>query len=198
LAYEVYHQLGNRAPDNVVLPVGNAGNISAIWKGFVELKLLGLIDNLPRMIGIQAEGACPIAEAYRKHQTSIVEFEHPETIASAIRIGAPISWKKALKAIYDSKGLADTVSDKEILEAQKKLASLEGLFIEPASASSIAALKKLVEQGEVRGDETTVCVATGHGLKDPDIIIRNYELPPEIELGQDYLERILKISARVE
>lgn len=194
LAYEVYHQLGNRAPDNVILPVGNAGNISAIWKGFVELKILGLIDSLPRMMGIQAKGASPIVEAYRKHQTRIFEFEHPETVASAIRIGAPVSWKKALKAIHDSKGLADIVSDKEILDAQKKLASLEGLFVEPASASSIAALKKLAEQGEVKRNDTTVCVATGHGLKDPDIIISNYKLPPEVELGQDGLERILKIS----
>jgi threonine synthase len=183
LAYEIYHQLDGNIPDNIILPVGNAGNISAIWKGFLELKTLGLIDSLPRMIGIQAEGASPIVESYKKHRMNIVEFKQPNTIASAIRIGAPISWKKALKAIYDSEGLAETVSDSEILEAQKALARQEGLFIEPASASSIAGLKKIAEQGEIKKGETTVCVGTGHGLKDPDIIIANYELPPEVDLG---------------
>jgi len=197
LAYEVYHQLGNRVPDNLVLPVGNAGNISAIWKGFLELKRLGLTDSLPRMMGIQAEDASPIAAAYRRRQMSITEFEHPETIASAIRIGAPVSWKKALRAIYDSKGLAETVSDREILEAQKVLARLEGLFAEPASAASIAGLKKLTEQGEIRRDENTVCIATGHGLKDPDIVLSNYELPPEVDLRWETLEKILEISALV-
>lgn len=197
LAYEVYHQLDNRVPDNLVLPVGNAGNISAIWKGFLELKHLGLTDSLPRMMGIQAEGASPIAEAYRRRQMSITNFEHPETIASAIRIGAPVSWKKALRAIYDSKGLAETVSDREILEAQRALAQLEGLFIEPASAASIAGLKKLTEQGEVRRDETTVCVATGHGLKDPDIVLSNCQLPPEVDLRRETLEKILELSAMV-
>jgi threonine synthase len=183
LAYEIYHQRGANIPDNIILPVGNAGNISAIWKGFLELKTLGLIDKLPRMIGIQAEGAAPIVESYKNHRMSIVEFKQPNTIASAIRIGAPISWKKALKAIYDSKGLAETVTDNEILEAQRTLARQEGLFIEPASASSIAGLKKMIEQGEIQKGQTTICVATGHGLKDPDIIIKNYELPPEVDVG---------------
>jgi len=197
LAYEVYHQLGNRTPDNLVLPVGNAGNISAIWKGFLELRRLGLADSLPRMMGIQAEGASPIVEAYRRGQISIRNFEQPETIASAIRIGAPVSWKKALRAIYDSGGLAETVSDKEILEAQRTLAQLEGLFIEPASAASIAGLKKLIEQGQVLRDQTTVCVATGHGLKDPDIVLSNYELPPEVDLGQETVDEMLEISGMV-
>jgi threonine synthase len=113
---------------------------------------------------------------------SIVDSERPETIASAIRIGAPVSWKKALRAIYDSKGLAETVTDAEILEAQKMLARFEGLFIEPASAASIAGLRKLVARGEIRRDETTVCIATGNGLKDPDVIINNYKLSPEMDV----------------
>ena len=195
LAYEVYQQLGNRSPENFILPMGNAGNISAIWKGFLELKNLGLIDSLPRMMGIQAEEASPIVNAYRRHQMSITEFLHPETVASAIRIGAPVSWKKALRAIYDSKGLAETVSDKEILEAQRMLARSEGLFIEPASAASIAGLKKLTEQGEIQKDQTTVCVATGHGLKDPEVVISNYELPPEVDLSEQFLEKTLEMLA---
>jgi threonine synthase len=143
------------------------------------------------MMGIQAEGASPIAAAYRSHQMNIADFEHPETIASAIRIGAPVSWKKALGAIYDSKGLAETVTDEEILEAQKMLARSEGLFIEPASAASIAGLRKLAEQGEIRRDETTVCIATGNGLKDPDIIINNYRLPPEMDIKDGDISSIL-------
>jgi threonine synthase len=182
LAFEIYNQLHNQVPDNLILPVGNAGNISAAWKGFLELKRLGLAKDFPRMIGIQAEGASPIASAYRSRQMSIVNSERPETIASAIRIGAPVSWKKALRAIYDSKGLAETVTDAEILEAQKMLARFEGLFIEPASAASIAGLRKLVARGEIRRDETTVCIATGNGLKDPDIIINNYRLSPEMDV----------------
>jgi len=150
------------------------------------------------MMGIQAEDASPIAAAYRRRQMSITYFEQPETVASAIRIGAPVSWKKALRAIYDSKGLAETVSDKEILEAQEELARLEGLFIEPASAASIAGLKKLTAQGEVRSGETTVCVATGHGLKDPDIVLSNYELPPEVDPRQEGWEKTLRMLAMVE
>ena len=191
VAFEVYNQLRNQVPDNLILPVGNAGNISAAWKGFLELKHLGLTKHLPRMIGIQAEGASPIASAYKSHRMSLDEFEHPETIASAIRIGAPVSWKKALRAIYDSKGLAETVTDTEILEAQRKLARSEGLFIEPASAASIAGLRKLANRGEIRRDETTVCIATGNGLKDPDVIINNYRLSPEVDVKDGDISNIL-------
>jgi threonine synthase len=191
VAFEVYNQLCNQVPDNLILPVGNAGNISAAWKGFLELKRLGLAKNFPRMIGIQAEGASPIASAYRSRQMSIVDSERPETIASAIRIGAPVSWKKALRAIYDSKGLAETVTDTEILEAQKMLARSEGLFIEPASAASIAGLRKLADRGEIRRDETTVCIATGNGLKDPDVIINNYRLSPEVDVKGGDISNIL-------
>ena len=193
VAFEIYQQLGDMLPDNLVVPVGNAGNISAIWKGFLDLKELGLAKKLPRMMGIQADGAAPIARAYHEHQLAIEQISHPETVATAIRIGAPVSWKKALHAVYDSNGLVEAVSDREILEAQKDIARLEGLFIEPASAASIAGLRKLRELGEIEEDETTVCIATGHGLKDPDIIIRNYELPPEVDLDTQPLERVLKL-----
>ena len=172
MAFEVRDQLG-RIPDLVALPVGNAGNISAIWKGFWELKTLGLEDGLPRLAGIQAEGASPIAEAFKQGLEKIRPWRRPETVATAIRIGAPVSWMKALKAVRDSHGLMETVSDGEILEAQSLLARLEGLFVEPASAASIAGIRKLLDGDVIHGDLEIVCVATGHGLKDPEIALRN-------------------------
>jgi threonine synthase len=191
LAYEICDQLNWVPPDRVIVPVGNAGNISAIWKGFVEFHKIGLIDKLPKMIAIQAEGAAPIARAIKNGKYEIMPERKPETIATAIRIGAPVSWKKALRAIRDSGGMAETVTDEEILEGQKKIARLEGLFVEPASASSIAGLKKLFEAGEIGKDEVTVCVITGHGLKDPDIAIKISEKPFEVNAEIGAIEKIL-------
>ncbi|MCS7114705.1 MAG: threonine synthase [Nitrososphaerota archaeon] len=191
IAYEICDQLNGDPPDVVVVPVGNAGNISAIWKGFIEFYNLGLISRLPRMVGIQAEGAAPIARAVKSGKDIIEPLKNPETVASAIRIGAPVSWKKAIRAIKDSGGTAETVSDREILEAQKMLARCEGLFVEPASASSIAGLKKLVESGKIDVDETVVCVATGHGLKDPDIVVKTYEKPYEVDAEISSIEKML-------
>jgi len=193
VAFEIYQQLGDMPPDNLVVPVGNAGNISAIWKGFKDLKELGLTKTLPRMIGIQAEGAAPIAQAFHEHKTVVEQIDNPETVATAIRIGAPVSWKKALQAVRESNGLVEAVSDREILEAQRDLARLEGLFVEPASAASLAGLRKLGTVGAIEKDEVTVCIATGHGLKDPDIIVKNYELPPEVDLDTQPLQSILKL-----
>ncbi len=191
LAYEICDQLNRKVPDSVVLPIGNAGNISAAWKGFTEFHKLGLIDRLPKLIGIQAEGAAPIARAIKNGSHRIVPIIQPETIATAIRIGAPVSWKKALRAIRESKGTAETVTDKEILEAQKTLAKCEGLFVEPASASSIAGLKKLIESGKIDEDEVVVCVTTGHGLKDPDIAIKISEKPFEVDVELESVEKLL-------
>jgi len=193
LAYEVCDQLGGRAPDRVVLPVGNAGNISALWKGFTEFYRLGLVDSLPRMVGVQAEGASPIAQAIKRGSDVVTPVENPETVATAIRIGAPVSWKKALRAIRDSDGTAETVTDEEILEAQSMLARCEGLFVEPASASSIAGLKNMVELGEIDRDETVVCVATGHGLKDPDVM-RRVGKPLEADADVQSIERLLGLT----
>ena len=165
LAFEICESLG-KAPDAVVLPVGNAGNISAIWKGFLEFKRLGRIRKLPRMIGVQAEGAAPLVRALRENGDDCM-MKRPETVATAIRIGAPINWRKAIAAILDSGGEAGTVSDREILDAQRHLARTEGLFVEPASAAPIAYLRK----HRLKGCKTVVCVATGHGLKDPDVMI---------------------------
>jgi threonine synthase len=185
-AFEVCEQLGWSSPSAVVIPVGNAGNISAYWKGFREFEKLDIVKASPRMIGVQAEGAQPIAKAVLEGRQEIEPVIEPETVASAIRIGRPVSWKKALNAIYDSKGTARTVTDKEILAAQKLLARKEGLFVEPASAASLAGLRKIVEEGILDRDEPVVCVTTGHGLKDPETAIQNSESIVEIspEIGE--------------
>jgi len=169
IAYEIVDEIG--VPDIVVVPVGNAGNISAIFKGFKEFFKLGLINSVPRMVGIQAEGANPIYKAFIKGLSKIEAIKSPETLATAIRIGNPVNAKKALNAIYESKGLAECVSDDEIIYAQKFLASKEGIGVEPASAASIAGLKKLVEKGKIDFDETVVCITTGHLLKDPETVV---------------------------
>ena len=193
LAYEVVEQLDGKPPDRVVVPVGNAGNISAIWKGFKEFKDLGFIDSLPKMMGVQAEGASPIAKAVKAGEDTIKPIPKPETVATAIRIGAPVNWKKAIRAIRESDGGAEIVSDEEILEAQKVLARSEGLFVEPASASSIAGLKKFLEVGEIDRDETVVCVTTGHGLKDPDTPVKFFVKPVEVEADLNVIRRIVGV-----
>jgi len=195
IGFELIEQRGWRLPDWIVLPVGNAGNISAIWKGVKELRRLGIIDEAPRMAGVQAEGAAPIANAVKQGwlEDETIEFvDKPETIATAIRIGRPVNWKKALRAIRESKGTAVAVSDSEIVEAQKLLARLEGVFVEPASAASIAGLRRLLEEGIIDRDESVVCITTGHGLKDPEEAIRVCEKPLEIEPRLSELEAILR------
>jgi len=169
LAFELVDELGY-TPDVVVVPVGNAGNISAIWKGFRELRDLGMISETPRMIGVQATGAAPLAKTWLTGSRELQVVEEPRTIASAIRIGRPVNWVKALKAVEESKGALLTVSDEEILEAIKMLARLEGLGVEPSSAASLAGYLKALEEGLVDRGETVVLVATGHALKDPDIV----------------------------
>ena len=194
LGFEICEQLKNKPLDRLIVPVGNAGNISSIWKGFTEFHNLGFMESLPKMTGIQAEGAAPIAEAIKTGSKDIKPIEKPETIATAIRIGAPVSWKKAVKAIRDSGGTAETVTDDEILDAQKTLSRLEGLFVEPASASSIAGLKKLLENGTVDEDERIVCVTTGHGLKDPDTAIKMSEKPLEVNAEVAAIEQALGLK----
>lgn len=166
LAFEVWEQLKRRVPDVVFVPVGNAGNISAIWKGFQELRRLKLARRAPRMIGVQASGAAPLADAYAKGFEKVIPWPNPETVASAIRIGAPASWKKALRAVRESKGAIIRASDQEITMAQRLLANHEGIFAEPASAASVAGLVKAKKSHLVESHETMVCVITGHGLKD--------------------------------
>ncbi len=175
-AFEICDALES-APDYHFIPVGNAGNITAYWRGYREYKKAGKVDTLPKMMGWQAEGAAPIVKGY--------PIKKPKTIATAIRIGNPYSWKGALRAAEESGGLIGMVSDHEILEAYKLIASREGVFCEPASAASVAGLIKLVREGFFKGGEVVVCTLTGNGLKDPDTAIKvseePIEVPPELD-----------------
>jgi threonine synthase len=169
-AFEICDDLG-RAPDVLAIPVGNAGNISAYWAGFREYQAAGIVDTLPRMWGFQAAGAAPIVVGHR--------IEHPETVATAIRIGDPASWAKAVDARDASGGRISAVTDDEILAAYRALARFEGIFCEPASAASVAGVMKAAESGELDPGATVVCVLTGHGLKDPTTAERG--VPPYLE-----------------
>ncbi|HIH77938.1 MAG TPA: pyridoxal-phosphate dependent enzyme, partial [Halobacteria archaeon] len=175
------------------LPVGNAGNISAIYKGFKELKSIGWIDKIPKMTGIQAEGSAPIVKAFKEHKDNIIPEKNPETIATAIRIGNPINAVKALRAIYESGGLAETVTDNEIVESQKELAKLEGIGVEPASASSVAGLKKLLKNGLIESDEKIVCITTGNLLKDPEEVVNVCDKPIVVEASFDAVKKVLNL-----
>lgn len=175
-AFEVCNHLGF-APTYHFLPVGNAGNITAYWRGYKEFYERGVISSLPRMMGLQAEGAAPIVRGH--------PVKEPKTVASAIRIGNPASWQEALKARDESGGIIDMVSDDEIIEAYKILASSVGVFCEPASATSLAGVIKMHKRGIFKKRDTIVCTLTGHGLKDPDTAIISSErpitIPPKVE-----------------
>ncbi|MDI6785008.1 MAG: threonine synthase [bacterium] len=182
-AYEICDVLG-RAPDYHFIPVGNAGNITAYWKGYKEYHSAGKIRTLPKMFGWQAAGAAPIVENRI--------FEKPETIATAIRIGNPASWKSAVAAAQESNGAIDKITDDEILHAYSLLASLEGVFAEPASAASVAGLIKSCEREQIGDGATVVCILTGHGLKDPDRAVAVSKppttLPSDLNAIVDYLK----------
>ncbi|MDY6844256.1 MAG: threonine synthase [Thermodesulfobacteriota bacterium] len=167
-AFEVCDQLGG-VPTYHCLPVGNAGNITAYWKGYKEYKERHITDDLPKMLGFQAEDAAPIVRGHI--------IREPETIATAIRIGNPASWKKAEEARDESGGLIDMVSDEQIIEAYKMVARLEGIHCEPASAASVAGIIKLNKQGFFKNGDIVVCTLTGHGLKDPDTAIKISQPP---------------------
>ncbi|PTD94541.1 threonine synthase [archaeon SCG-AAA382B04] len=191
IGFEAVEQLGWETPDRFVLPVGNAGNVTAIYKGMAEWERAGIIEKPPTMTGIQSEGSKPFVEAVKNNKDKITPEKDPETIATAIRIGNPINGPKALEAVYQTNGSAESVSDEEIIEAQKKLARLEGIGVEPASASSVAGLKKLIEQGRVDSDEKVVCVTTGHLLKDPQEIIDILEPPIEVKPNFEKIKEII-------
>ncbi|MBP6920913.1 MAG: threonine synthase [Candidatus Omnitrophica bacterium] len=177
-SFEVIEALED-APDFQVMPVGNAGNITAYWKGYKEYRDIGKAKKLPVMLGFQAEGAAPIVRGF--------PIECPETIATAIRIGNPASWKQAVAARDESKGQIDFVSDDQILDAYKLLALKEGVFAEPASCASIAGLQKLSHSGYFKKQAVAadavkiVCILTGHGLKDPDRAIRSIKPPKTVK-----------------
>jgi threonine synthase len=180
-AFEVCDQLG-RAPDYHLIPVGNAGNITAYWRGYREYYRAGRVTELPRMVGFQAAGAAPI------YENRVIE--EPRTVATAIKIGNPASWGPALEAMKDSRGWIDIVTDEEILRAYRLLAREEGIFMETASAATVAGLIKSVKAGRFEPGATIVLTLTGHGLKDPDTALesasRPTAVPPQLDavLGQ--------------
>ena len=170
----------------ICIPVGNAGNITAYWKGFTEYRINERITKLPRMMGFQAAGAAPIVRDEK--------IEDPQTIASAIRIGNPASWQRAVNARDESGGNIDAVSDAEIIEAYIRLAREEGIFCEPASAASVAGLIKLASQGEDLENLTAVCILTGMGLKDPTTV-ENHALV-ELEYVEPDVEQVAALLSK--
>jgi len=185
-AFEIVDALGD-APDWLCLPVGNAGNITAYWMGFTQYQRVGSAASLPRLLGAQAAGAAPIVKGQ--------VVAHPETVATAIRIGNPARWREAAQALEESDGIITAVEDEDILASWRALSRLEGVFVEPASAAGIAGLRQSIEQGsvDVRG-QRVVAVVTGHGLKDPEIVLRSSEDPVTLEPTFAALEGYLKFE----
>jgi len=181
-SFEIIEAFGD-APDVHCLPVGNAGNITAYWKGYVEYEALGRSTQRPRMLGWQAQGSAPLVIGE--------PVLHPETIATAIRIGNPASWDGAIAARDESGGAIDMVSDEEILAAYRRLATTEGVFVEPASASSVAGLLKAAADGRVEPGERVVCTVTGHGLKDPQRAIE------QVAIGEPVAADLAAVTAEL-
>lgn len=181
-AFEICDALGD-APTVLALPVGNAGNISAYWMGFKEYKEAGKSKSLPQMLGFEAAGAAPLTLGH--------VVENPETVATAIRIGNPASWDKAVRAAQESNGSIQAVTDAEILAAQKMLAQEEGVFVEPASAASVAGIIKQSEDKKFDPSAKIVCVVTGHGLKDPDIAVQESAEPQSVPAELGFISKLI-------
>lgn len=184
-AFEICEALGG-APDHHFLPVGNAGNITAYWRGYREYHEAGRIARLPRMMGFEAEGAAPIVRGY--------PIEKPETIASAIRIGNPASWESAVRARDESGGEIGMISDEDIIAAYRLIARTEGIFCEPASAVGVAGVIKKAPSGFFRPGDRVVCTLTGHGLKDPDTALSQVSDVVEIPASLEKLAEILEVG----
>jgi threonine synthase len=193
VAYELMMQRGWQVPDHVVVPGGNMGNSSALGKGFAEMKRMGWIDRLPKLSVIQAEGASPLANLFAAITQSgstqgthlhaeIERVSNPKTLATAIKIGAPVSWKKALRAVMQSDGNVISVTETELADA-KAMIGLEGIGCEPASAATVAGIKKLIAMGRIGKDESVVGVLTGHVLKDPDYVTHYHRGTLSLESG---------------
>lgn len=185
-SFEIIEALGGRAPDYHFLPVGNAGNITAYWLGYTQWFERGLVGARPKMMGFQAAGSAPIVLGH--------PVENPETIATAIRIGNPASWKQAVAARDESAGAIDMVTDDEILAAYRRLAADDGIFCEPASAASVAGLLKYTDRLDLAEGETIVCTLTGHGLKDPDRAIAVSAPPTKIDADEPSVVRALGLA----
>jgi len=182
-AFEICEQLGWITPDKVIIPTSSGGNISAYWKGFREFKTIKLIDQAPNMVCIQASGCAPIVKAFKEGKENPELWLSPDTVAHSISNPNPslASGKRCLTLLKESDGIAEDVSDIEILGAQKLLAESEGIFAEPAAAASIAGLKKLINNGYIDEDDRVVCVITGAGLKDVKSALKNCKKPSNIK-----------------
>jgi threonine synthase len=190
-AYEICDQLGGASPEVLYIPVGNGGNSSAYWKGFKEYDTMDMVSGCPSIRGVQAEGAAPIAAMFESNSSELTPVDDPDTVATAIRIGNPANWTKTVRALKESGGTAFSVSDEEILEAQRFMSRLEGIFPEPAGAAALAGLMRDIEEELVDRSSLIVCVSTGHGLKDPDTAISQSVRPRVIEATMEALSRVL-------
>jgi threonine synthase len=184
-AFEICEALGD-APDALFIPVGNAGNITAYWRGFTQAPAAGFAKKRPRLFGFQAEGAAPIVRGE--------PVEEPQTVATAIRIGNPASWDGAVRARDESNGAIEAVSDAQIMDAYQQLARRDGVFVEPASAASVAGLRARAKSGGVTGLRRVVCVLTGNGLKDPDSARALAGPLTEVDATADAVRRVLATS----
>jgi threonine synthase len=192
-AFEIVEQLNNQAPDFHFIPVGNAGNITAYWKGYKEYKQLGIISKLPKMMGWQAALSAPIVKGH--------PIENPKTLATAIKIGNPASWKMAVAARDESFGLIGSVTDDQIVSAYCHLGKIEGVFCEPASAASVAGFIKLAKAGYFKKTApkggTAVCILTGHGLKDPDRAVAVSLKPVTCKAEMNAVLKVMGLKARL-
>jgi threonine synthase len=189
IVFELLQQLRWDPPDWIVLPAGNLGNLSAFGKALTEARDWGLIDRLPRLAGVQAEGAAPFARGFAEG-FRIRQRVKAETVATAIRIGDPASWDRAAQSIRETDGVVLAVPDEEILAA-KRVIDGAGVGCEPASAASVAGLRRLTRDGTIRKGETVVAVLTGHLLKDPDILRSSANQPVEIDPTIEAVEKVL-------
>jgi len=193
VAFEVYEQTRGRLPDWVFVPIGGGGNIAGVFRGLKELKLLGLIERYPRLVGVQGEGCAPVVEAFERGlpPDQIPVVKDARTIAHSILDSWTPDGDQALSAIRDTKGEAISVSDEEMLDAMKEMSSCEGVYVEPAGAAPLAALKKMVGMGKMNKDETSMLLATGSGSNQPEATIRAWGSPPVIDLDLEKFARYL-------
>lgn len=191
-AYEIAEQLGWKAPDYLVCPVGVGTNLAAIWKGFLELKRFDLIEKLPKLIAVQPEGSNAVVQAFLNKKKKITPLEKVNTICSAVAVNNPFDAPKVLDALEKSKGTAVQIDDNTVLEMEQELAKAEAMFVEPSGALSIAAVKQLAAKNFFKPDDTIVCVATGNGLKDPKSATKIIPDPPTIDPDMHEVDNYLK------
>jgi len=195
MAYEIIEQLDWNIPDWVIIPVGAGGLLAGNWKGFKEYKLMGLVKDTPKIAAIQSEGCAPLIRAFKKGVSpfEIEPWESPKTVATGLMDPFPWDGDAALLALRESNGTAETVSDSEILEAQKLLAKTEGIFAEPSGVTSLAGLIKLLNLGVIGKDEVIVVEITGSGLKDPEVALKMFKEPPTITPSLEELKKVIDI-----